>query len=122
MSTPGCVEITWNHGSETSADKVYNTGNSDTTGTADGQKVKGGFGHLGVAVDDVYEACARYHKMGVEFQKSPNQGGMKGIAFIKDPDGYLIEIVPFNGNSIKKEVDCLGALLEAPAVYVDNSK
>ena len=33
--------------------------------THDGQKVKGGFGHLGVAVEDVYEACERYHKMGV---------------------------------------------------------
>ena len=47
---------------------------------------------------------------------------MKGIAFIKDPDGYLIEIVPLAGNQNKKDVDCLGALLEAPAVYVDNSK
>ena len=47
---------------------------------------------------------------------------MKGIAFIKDPDGYLVEIVPLAGSQIKKEVDCLGALLEAPAVYVDNSK
>ncbi len=65
MSTPGCVEITWNHGTETNSTNVYNTGNSDTTGTQDGQKVKGGFGHLGVAVEDVYEACERYHKMGV---------------------------------------------------------
>ena len=30
--------------------------------------------------------------MGVEFQKRPNDGKMKGIAFIKDPDGYWIEI------------------------------
>ena len=30
--------------------------------------------------------------MGVEFVKRPNDGSMKGIAFIKDPDGYWVEI------------------------------
>jgi len=30
---------------------------------------------------------------GVEFVKKPNDGKMKGIAFIKDPDGYWIEIL-----------------------------
>jgi lactoylglutathione lyase len=28
----------------------------------------------------------------VEFIKRPDDGKMKGIAFIKDPDGYWIEI------------------------------
>lgn len=37
---PGTVELTWNHGSENSDGNVYNTGNSDATGTADGQKVR----------------------------------------------------------------------------------
>jgi lactoylglutathione lyase len=31
--------------------------------------------------------------MGVEFVKRPNDGKMKGLAFIKDPDGYWIEIL-----------------------------
>ena len=31
--------------------------------------------------------------MDVEFVKRPNEGAMKGLAFIKDPDGYWIEIV-----------------------------
>ena len=57
MNTPGTIELTWNYGSETRDGKVYNTGNSDTTGTQDGQKVQGGFGHLGITVPDVYEAC-----------------------------------------------------------------
>ena len=29
---------------------------------------------------------------GVTFQKRPEDGRMKSIAFIKDPDGYWIEI------------------------------
>ncbi len=38
-------------------------------------------------------ACARFEDLGVEFVKRPNEGAMKGLAFIKDPDGYWIEIV-----------------------------
>jgi lactoylglutathione lyase len=29
----------------------------------------------------------------VEFVKRPNDGKMKGLAFVKDPDGYWIEIL-----------------------------
>ena len=36
---------------------------------------------------------------------------MKGLAFIKDPDGYLIEIIP-QGPWVKKDIDCNGVALE----------
>eukprot|EP00591_Stephanopyxis_turris_P000139 CAMPEP_0195520246 /NCGR_PEP_ID=MMETSP0794_2-20130614/16476_1 /TAXON_ID=515487 /ORGANISM="Stephanopyxis turris, Strain CCMP 815" /LENGTH=213 /DNA_ID=CAMNT_0040649565 /DNA_START=136 /DNA_END=777 /DNA_ORIENTATION=- len=122
MNYPGCIELTWNYGSEKETeDHIYNTGNSDATGTADGEKVKGGFGHLGITVPDVYEACARFKELGAEFTKSPNGGGMKGLAFIKDPDGYLIEILP-RGPFVTKEVDCCGATAEGGPGYKDNSK
>lgn len=49
-------------------------------------------------VPDVYAACERFQKMGVEFVKKPDDGKMKGLAFVKDPDNYWIEI--FNCNSI----------------------
>lgn len=43
-------------------------------------------------MQDVNEACANFERLGVEFVKKPQDGKMKGIAFIKDPDGYWIEI------------------------------
>jgi len=45
---------------------------------------------------------------------------MKGLAFIKDPDGYLIEVLPL-GKFVRKEVDCLGNKLNEGG-YKDNSK
>ena len=35
--------------------------------------------------------------MGVEFVKRPDDGNMKGLAFIRDPDGYWIEILSSSG-------------------------
>lgn len=54
MTVPGCIELTWNHGSETEeAARIYNTGNGDDVGTQDGQGIRGGFGHIGITVPDV---------------------------------------------------------------------
>ncbi|KAH8060226.1 lactoylglutathione lyase [Aureococcus anophagefferens] len=120
MTTPGCVELTWNHGSEAADGAVYNTGNSDATGSGDGGKVKGGFGHLGITVPDVYDACERFKALGATFSKTPNSGGMKGLAFVKDPDGYLIEVLP-QGPMLTKPVDCDGVAVDG-GEYKDNSK
>jgi len=120
MTIPGCIELTWNHGSEThEATRIYNTGNSDEAGTGDGQAIKGGFGHIGITVPDVYEACDRFKIAGAEFKKSPNSGGMKGLAFVEDPDGYAIEVLPF-GKAFPfptKDVDCNGVTLDGGGGY-----
>ena len=78
------MELTHNWGTE-SDDSFggYHDGNSDPRG----------FGHVGLSVPDVDKACARFEELGVEFVKRPNDGKMKGLAFIKDPDGYWIEIL-----------------------------
>lgn len=57
-------------------------------------------GHIGIMVPDVYKACERFQKLGVNFVKKPDDGKMKGIAFITDPDGYWIEI--FNNETVSE--------------------
>ncbi len=77
------LELTHNWGTEDDNDFSYHSGNEEPQG----------FGHIGVAVPDVYSACERFEKLEVEFVKKPDDGKMKGLAFIKDPDGYWIEIL-----------------------------
>ncbi|KAG1751294.1 Glyoxalase/Bleomycin resistance protein/Dihydroxybiphenyl dioxygenase [Suillus paluster] len=45
-------------------------------------------------VNNIEEACARFESLGVPFKKRLTDGKMRNIAFILDPDGYWVEIVP----------------------------
>ncbi|OSC96765.1 glyoxalase I, partial [Trametes coccinea BRFM310] len=86
FSREGILELTHNHGTESDPNfQGYANGNSDP-----GR----GFGHIAITVDDVEAACARFEQLGVRFQKRLTDGKMKHIAFILDPDGYWIEVLP----------------------------
>ncbi|PXW28325.1 lactoylglutathione lyase [Paraburkholderia caballeronis] len=82
------LELTHNWGTEVDATFAgYHSGNDEPRG----------FGHLGISVPDVEEACARFERLGIPFRKRPGEGKMKGLAFILDPDGYWIEILSSEG-------------------------
>ena len=83
LGQPGVLELTHNHGTEHDAAFQYHHGNAEPRGV----------GHLCVSVPDVQQACARFEALGVPFQKRLSDGRMKHIAFIRDPDGYWIEIL-----------------------------
>ncbi len=84
---PALLELTHNYGTENQEDFTYHNGNDDPRG----------FGHIGISVPDVYAASERFEQLGVEFVKKPDDGNMKGLAFVKDPDGYWIEILSSRG-------------------------
>jgi lactoylglutathione lyase len=88
----GLIELTHNWGTE--ADPLLQMHN--------GNEAPQGFGHICLAVPNIRAACRRFERLGVAFHKRLGEGAMKEIAFIKDPDGYLYEIV---------QADLLGSVL-----------
>lgn len=82
------LELTYNYGTESDDNFAYHNGNSEPRG----------FGHICFSVPNLTKAVAWFDKNGVAFQKRPEDGSMKDIAFIKDPDGYWIEIIELNNN------------------------
>jgi lactoylglutathione lyase len=41
----------------------------------------------------------RLEKEGVKIRKRPDEGKMKGFAFVEDPDGYWIEVLKDNSSN-----------------------
>ncbi len=77
--TPECpVELTYNWDPE-----VYTGGRN--------------FGHLAIAVNNVYDYCAGLMKAGITINRPPRDGRM---AFIRTPDGISIEILQKDGESL----------------------
>ncbi len=67
---------------------TYNWGTSEyDLGTA--------YGHIAISADDIYETCEEIRRAGGEIIREPGpfKGGTTEIAFVKDPDGYAIELI-----------------------------
>ena len=54
-----------------------------------------GFGHLAIATEDIYKLCKAIEASGGIITRAPGpmKHGTTVIAFIKDPDGYAIELI-----------------------------
>ncbi|KAL4928016.1 lactoylglutathione lyase [Aspergillus undulatus] len=78
----GLLGLTWYYGTESEEGVVYHSGNTDPEG----------FGHICISVDDTGLACKRFEDYGVSWIKRLQDGPFR-IAFIADPDGYLVEII-----------------------------
>jgi lactoylglutathione lyase len=61
----------------------------------DRYEVGTGFGHLAIEVDDAASACAGIKARGgtVTREAGPMKHGRTVIAFVRDPDGYAIELI-----------------------------
>ena len=59
------------------------------------------YGHIAIAVDDAYKACAEMKARGgkVVREAGPMKGGTTVIAFVEDPDGYKIELIQQDENA-----------------------
>lgn len=70
------VELTYNYG-------------------VDSYKLGTGFGHFGIAVEDVYKAVDLIKAKGGKVTREPGpvKGGKTVIAFVEDPDGYKFELI-----------------------------
>jgi lactoylglutathione lyase len=58
-----------------------------------------GYGHIAVAVDDLDETLARLAAQGIEPEREPyrvREGGSR-LCFVRDPDGYRIELIDRSG-------------------------
>jgi lactoylglutathione lyase len=58
-----------------------------------------GYGHIAVGVDDLDATLATLRKQGIEPEREPyrvREGGSR-LTFVRDPDGYRIELIDRSG-------------------------
>jgi lactoylglutathione lyase len=60
-----------------------------------------GYGHIALEVQDIHQTCRHLSELGIEITRAPGPmkmapdetGERETIAFLKDPDGYNIELI-----------------------------
>ena len=61
----------------------------------DGYELGSGYGHIAITSDDLDGTLANLAEQGIEPEKPPyrvHEGGSR-ICFVRDPDGYRIELI-----------------------------
>lgn len=79
------------YGPEDSNTVIELTHNWDT----DNYELGTAYGHIAIEVDDLYAACEEIRANGGEITREPGpmKAGTTHLAFCKDPDGYMIELL-----------------------------
>jgi len=79
------------YGLESDETVIELTHNWDT----DQYELGNGYGHIAIGCDDIYHTCENINQAGgtISRQPGPVKGGNTVIAFVKDPDGYAIELI-----------------------------
>ncbi|MEO8290811.1 MAG: VOC family protein [Gaiellaceae bacterium] len=58
-----------------------------------------GYGHIALTVDDIDQTLERLAEQGIEPERPPytvREGGSR-LAFVRDPDGYRVELIDRGG-------------------------
>jgi len=78
-------------GDESEQPAIELTHNWDT----DSYEIGNGFGHIAIGVPDIYATCDGIRAIGgtITREPGPMKHGTTVIAFVKDPDGYAIELI-----------------------------
>jgi len=79
------------YGEESETAVIELTHNWDT----DSYELGNGFGHVALGVTDIYAVCDAIRARGgvITREPGPMKHGSTVIAFVRDPDGYAIELI-----------------------------
>ena len=79
------------YGNESDTAVIELTHNWET----DAYDLGNGFGHVALGVKDIYSVCDAIRAKGgiISREPGPMKHGSTVIAFVKDPDGYAIELI-----------------------------
>ena len=121
----GCIELTANHGSENEEGGCQACQFETDSKRNKRWTICPGRFRLALSACNITRCLCRVRtiqKTGCKIKKSPNSGGMMGLAFIYDPDGYLVEILPKQNPFPQQDTDCNGVSLNGGDGYKDNSR
>jgi lactoylglutathione lyase len=65
----------------------------------DSYEIGTGYGHIAVSVDDLAATLERLREQGIEPEREPYRvrDGGSLICFVRDPDGYRVELIDRSG-------------------------